>query len=98
MSSPKGPYKKRPKPCVICQAPSIGVTGYVYRADGTNKIGIPFCQKHMDKSVYWSTPAFENQEAMARFRTEHPIIFTRRAAGKIPMFVNPKKLSRENTE
>ena len=83
----KAPYKKRPKPCIICGEPSAGVTSYYYE-DGTNGIGVPFCQPHLDKREKYATPVFENQAALTRFRTEHPILYNRYVAGKKILFMH----------
>ena len=82
------PYKKRRKLCVICSKPSVGVTSYLYLADGTNRIGVPFCQEHMNDGVNYATPVFENPAALDRFRNEHPILYNRYVAGKKILFLN----------
>lgn len=93
----KGPYKKRPKPCIICGKPSAGVTSYLYYADGTNKIGVPFCQPHMDSGDY-ATPVFENQAAFTRFKNEHPILYNRYVAGKKPLFLHQQQANGVSAE
>ena len=84
----RGSYKKRSKPCIICGKPSAGVTSYYYFEDGTNGIGVPFCQPHLDKRETYATPVFENQAALTRFRAEHPILYNRYVAGKKILFMH----------
>jgi hypothetical protein len=99
LKADKGPYKKRPKPCIICKKPSVGVSSYLYLADGTNKIGVPFCQQHLDEiGIKYATPVFENRSAFDRFREAHPILYNRYAAGKKPLILNELHTSGANTE
>ena len=51
-------------------------------ADGTNKIGVPFCQLHLDNQQAYATPVFENQDALDLFKKEHPGLFKRCSAGQ----------------
>ena len=87
------PYKKRRKPCIICGKPSAGVTGYAFMADGRNKIGVPFCQLHLDNHEAYASPVFENQDALDLFKREHPGLYNRSVKGKIILFLNPQKTS-----
>jgi hypothetical protein len=87
----KGPYKTRRKPCLICGQPSVGVTSYYYFEDGTNGIGVPFCQPHLNDRENYATPVFENQNALNRFKNEHPILFNRYVAGKKILFMQQPK-------
>jgi len=87
----KGPYKKRPKPCIICRKPSAGVTSFVFMANGRNKIGVPFCQQHLDNREAYATPVFENQDALERYKKEHPALYSRSVKGKIILYLNPPK-------
>lgn len=87
----KGPYKKRRKPCIICRKPSAGVTSFIFMADGRNKIGVPFCQQHLDNREAYATPVFENQDALKRYKKEHPALYNRSVKGKIILFLNPPK-------
>ena len=87
----KAPYKKRRKPCLVCGKQSAGVTSYVFMADGTNKIGVPFCQLHLDNQQAYSTPVFENQDALELFKKEHPGLFKRSVQGKTILFLQPPK-------
>ena len=87
----KAPYKKRRKPCLVCGKPSAGVTSYVFMADGTNKIGVPFCQLHLDNQQAYSRPVFENQDALDLFKKEHPGLFKRSVQGKTILFLQPPK-------
>jgi hypothetical protein len=89
----KGPYKKRRKPCLVCGKPSVGVAGYVFMADGTNKIGVPFCQLHLDNQQAYAIPVFENQDALELFKKEHPRLFKRCVQGKTILFVQQPKTS-----
>jgi len=84
----KGPYKKRHKPCIVCGKPSVGVTSYIFQADGTNKIGVPFCRQHLDNREAYASPIFENQAALERFKKEHPGLCRRYVTGKIILFVH----------
>ncbi len=86
----KAPYKKRRKPCLVCGNLSAGVTSYVFMADGTNKIGVPFCQLHLDNQQAYATPVFENQDALDRFKKEHPGLF-KRFSGKVILFLQQPK-------
>ncbi len=86
----KEPYRKRRKPCIVCGKPSAGVTSYVFMADGTNRIGVPFCQLHLDNRQAYATPMFENQDALERFKKEHPGLF-KRFAGKVILFLQSPK-------
>ena|ERR1035437_3265463 len=87
----KKPYKKRRKPCIICGEPSVGVTGYVFMADGSNKIGVPLCQFHLDDPGEWAiTPVFENQDAFNLFKKEHSGLF-KRIQNKLFVFLHPPK-------
>jgi hypothetical protein len=89
----KEPYKKRRKPCIICGKPSIGVTSFVFMADGRNKIGVPFCQLHLDNHEAFATPVFENQDALDLYKKEHPGLYNRTVKGKITLFLYPQKTS-----
>jgi hypothetical protein len=88
----KKPYKKRRKPCVVCGQPSAGLISYLFFADGTNKLWVPFCQPHLDKHEAYASPVFENQDALDLFKKEHPGLFKRCVQGKIILFLQqPKK-------
>jgi hypothetical protein len=89
----KGPYRKRRKPCIVCGKPSAGVTSYIFQADGTNKIGVPFCQLHLDNQQAYATPVFENQDALELFKKEHPGLYRRSVQGKTILFLQPPKTS-----
>jgi hypothetical protein len=91
----KGPYKKRRKPCIICHKPSAGVTSFVFMANGRNKIGVPFCQQHLDNHEAYAVPVFENQDALERYKKEHPNLYNRTVKGKIILFLNQPKTSSE---
>ena len=87
----KAPYKKRRKPCLVCGKQSAGVASYVFMADGTNRIGVPFCQLHLDNQQAYSRPVFENQDALDLFKKEHPGLFKRLVQGKTILFLQPSK-------
>jgi len=87
----KGPYKKRRKPCIVCGKPSVGVTIYVFQVDGTSKIGVPFCQLHLDNQQAYAVPVFENQDALELFKKEHPGLFKRCVQGNIILFLQQPK-------
>ena len=87
----KTPYKKRRKPCLVCGKPSVGVTSYVFQVDGTSKIGVPFCQLHLDNQQAYAVPVFENQGALDLFKKEHPGLFKRCVQGKIILFLQSPK-------
>ena len=87
----KGQYKKRRKPCIVCGKPSVGVTNYVFQVDGTSKIGVPFCQLHLDNQQAYATPVFENQDALDLFKKEHPGLFKRCVQGKTILFLQQPK-------
>ena len=87
----KAPYKKRRKPCLVCGKQSAGVASYVFMADGTNKIGVPFCQLHLENQQAYSRPVFENQDALELFKKEHPGLFKRSVQGKTILFLHPSK-------
>ena len=89
----KKPYRKRRRPCLVCGKPSVGVTSYVFQFDGTSKIGVPFCQLHMDNQQAYATPVFENQDALELFKKEHPGIFKSRVEGKVILFLQQPKTS-----
>jgi hypothetical protein len=89
----KGPYKKRRKPCLICGKPSVGVTSYVFQVDGTSKIGVPFCQLHLDNQQAYASPVFENQDALELFKKEHPGLLKRCVLGKTILFLQQPKTS-----
>ncbi|MGD6810830.1 MAG: hypothetical protein ACQCN3_14125 [Candidatus Bathyarchaeia archaeon] len=94
-ASVKGPYKKRRKPCIICHKPSTGVTSFVFMADGRNKIGVPFCQQHLDNREAYATPVFENHDALERYKKEHPTLYNRTVKGKTILFLNQPRTSQE---
>ena len=87
----KAPYKKRRKPCLVCGKQSAGVASYVFMADGTNKIGVPFCQLHLENQQAYSRPVFVNQDALDLFKKEHPGLFKRSVQGKTILFLQPPK-------
>ena len=89
----KAPYKKRRKPCIVCGQPSAGITGYLFLADGTNKIGVPFCQPHLDHQEAYASPVFENQDALEVFKKEHPGLYKRCVQDKIILFLQSPKTS-----
>ncbi len=86
-----GPSKKRRKPCIVCGQPSAGLTSYLFLADGTSKTWMPFCQPHLDSHEAYSSPVFENQDALDLFKKEHPRLFKRSVEGKIILFLQPPK-------
>ena len=86
-------YKKRRKPCIVCGQPSAGITGYLFLADGKNKIGVPFCQTHLDKQPAYASPVFENQDALELFKKEHPGLYKSCVQGKTILFLQPLKTS-----
>ncbi len=90
----KEPYRKRRKPCIVCGKPSAGVTSYIFQADGTNKIGVPFCQLHLDNQQAYAMPVFENQDALELFKKEHPELFKRRVQGKTILFLQQPKTNK----
>jgi|SRR5208283_4487119 len=92
----KRPYKKRRKPCLVCGKPSVGVAGYVFQVDGTSKIGVPFCQLHLDNQQAYATPVFENQDALELFKREHPGLFKRCVQGKTILFLQQPKTNTVN--
>jgi len=94
-SDNRDPYKKRQKPCIICHQPSVGVTGFVFMADGRNKIGVPFCQQHMNNREAYATPVFENAEALERYKKEHPQLYDRTVKGKIILYLTQPRTSLE---
>ena len=94
----QGPYKKRKKPCIVCGKPSVGVTSYIFQVDGKNKIGVPFCQLHLDNSGAYASPVFENQDALELFKKEHPGLYNRCVKGKTILFLNSPKTSGENVQ
>ena len=94
----KGPYRKRRKPCIICDKPSVGVTGYAFMADGRNKIGLPFCQPHLDDHTAYASPVFENQDALDLFKKEHPGLYNRCVKDKIILFLNPPRTSADSAQ
>jgi hypothetical protein len=99
IAADKGPYKKRAKPCIVCGKPSVGVTSYVFQANGRNRIGVPFCRPHIDGcGIIYATPVFENQDALNIFKKEHPGIYNRSVKGKIILFLNPLKTSGETVQ
>jgi hypothetical protein len=83
----KRPYKKRRKPCIVCGKPSVGVTSYVFQVDGTSKIGLSFCQLHLDNQQAYVSPVFENQDALDLFKKEHPGLFKRCVQDKTILFL-----------
>jgi hypothetical protein len=87
----KMPYKKRRKPCIVCGLPSAGVTSYLFLANGTNKLWVPFCQPHLDKIEAYASPVFENQDAFELFKKEHPGLFKSCVQGKIILFLQSTK-------
>ena len=89
LSVPKLPYKKRPKPCIICDQLSAGVTNYLFKTNGRNRIGVPFCKLHLDHQEVFATPVFENQEALKLFIKDHSTLFERCVHGKIILFQQP---------
>ena len=91
----KRPYKKRKKPCIICRQPSVGVTGFVFMSNGRNRIGVPFCQQHMDNHESFAMPVFENQEALELYKKEHPRLFESSIKGKTILYLNQPKTSLE---
>ena len=92
----KEPYKKRPKPCIVCGSPSAGVTSYVFLANGRNRIGVPFCTVHLEKQEEYASPVFENQDALELYKKEHPWIFKNRIQGKIILFLHQPKTNTTN--
>ena len=73
-------------PCIVCGKPSAGVTSYLFLADGTNRIGVPFCQFDLDNIGAYALPVFENKNAEELFREEHPGLYKRYVEGKIVLF------------
>jgi len=87
----EAPYKKRRKPCLVCGKQSAGVGSYVFMADGTSKIGVPFCQMHLDNQQAYSRPVFENHDALELFKKKHPGLFKRSVQGKTILFLQQPK-------
>jgi hypothetical protein len=62
-------------------------------ADGKNKIGMPFCQLHLDNQHAYASPVFENQDALELFKREHPGLYKSCVQSKIILFMQPPKTS-----
>jgi len=90
-------YEKLQKPCIICGLKSAGTTSYLFWANGRTKIGISFCQKHLDNHGAYGSPAFENQDALERFKKEHPGLYKHYVQDKIIVFLKSHKNGIGNT-
>jgi len=74
--------------CVVCGAPCIGRTGYLFMQNGKNVIGMPFCAEHLDKAgVVFANPVFENEEALRVFKEKHPGKYAKYVRGKQIIFL-----------
>jgi hypothetical protein len=74
--------------CVVCGAPSVGRTGYVFFANGKTVVGMPFCQSHLDQAgLVFANPIFENDEALQLFRERHPGKYAKYVKGKKVIFL-----------
>ena len=78
------------KLCVVCGAPAAGVTGYVFFASGSIRIGAPFCKEHLDNHQEYANPVFENKEALSFFQEKHPRLYSERVKGKKILFLTSK--------
>jgi len=78
------------KLCVVCSAPAAGVTGYIFFASGSIRIGAPFCKEHLDNHWEYANPVFENKEALNVFQQKHPRLYSERVKGKKILFLTSK--------
>ena len=78
------------KVCVVCGAPAAGVTGYIFFASGSIRIGVPFCKGHLDNHSEYANPVFENKEALNVFQQKHPRLYSERVKDKKILFLTSK--------
>jgi hypothetical protein len=75
------------KVCVVCGAPTAGITGYIFYATGRTRIGAPFCKEHLDNHYKYANPVFENKEALDIFQEKHPKLYLQQVKGKRILFL-----------
>ncbi|MBS7633867.1 hypothetical protein KEJ15_09715 [Candidatus Bathyarchaeota archaeon] len=74
--------------CVVCGAPSVGRTGYLFMSTGKSVVGMPFCEMHLDQvGLVFANPVFENEEALRLFRERHPGKYIKYVKGKQTIFL-----------
>jgi hypothetical protein len=76
--------------CVVCGKPSSCRTGYAYFEDGSEVVGVPWCEEHERLLGMYANPVFESPKALQRFRREHPRLYKRDVEGRKVIFL--KKL------
>ena len=74
------------KICVVCGAPPVGFTGYVYFESGKSRLYAPFCKEHLDTAPRYANPIFENEAAVELFAKTHPKQFAQDVKGKPLLF------------
>jgi hypothetical protein len=66
------------KSCVVCGGPGVCRTGYAYFEDGSEIIGVPWCEEHERQFlVRFANPVFESPKALERFKKEHPRLYSK---------------------
>jgi len=74
--------------CIVCGAPSIGRTGYLFMQNGKCVVGMPFCDFCVEKiGIVLANPVFENEQALALFKQRHPGKYAKYVRGKQIIFL-----------
>lgn len=74
------------KRCVVCGAPPVGFTGYVFFESGKSRLYAPFCKEHLDTAPRFANPVFENEAAVELFYRKYPKQFAEDVKGKRLLF------------
>jgi hypothetical protein len=85
------------KVCVVCGAPSAGITGYIFYESGLTKVGAPFCKQHLDHNIDYSNPVFENKAALVLFKRKHPRLYFQRVKSKKILFLHEPESAKNAT-
>jgi hypothetical protein len=72
---------------VVCGKPSSCRAGYAYFEDGSEVVGVPWCEEHERLLGLYANPVFESPRALQRFRREHPRLYKRDVEGRKVIFL-----------
>lgn len=74
--------------CVVCGSRANVVTGYAFMEDGSELVGVGFCDFHLrGAGLAFANPVFQNRKALELFRERHPQLYIRNVKGKRIVFL-----------
>ena len=70
--------------CVVCGAKAAASTGYCFMEDGSELVGVGFCNDHLSGAgLSIGNPVFQNRKALDLFREKHPQLYAKNVEGKL---------------